>query len=237
VRLIARILFHAMALDATARRLAHIQRGLERGRRKDGLILVQAAAVESGAPPLVAHWPLDELVDGPSPTGRPVVLDVAGGCHGSVIGALPAFGARQLRRGALQFVSAKGDHVSIPYSPRFNLNSFTVAAWVRLSERSSPSGPHDVLGGVLGTRCTPGGSGNSCCFDLKVNGANQKDGAKCHGDIGDGDAWISTVDALATDTGSNNQGGELKLGRWYHLCWAVDSDLRETRMYIDGDRK
>ena len=30
----------------------------------------------------------------------------------------------------------------------------------------------------------------------------------------------------AGDTGSNEQGGALENNRWYHLCWAVDSEDR-----------
>jgi hypothetical protein len=160
------------------RRLARVTRGLERGLT----VATPAAGFNPYLPGTpggealrpIAHWPLDEILPGVSPTGRPVVLDVAGGCHGTVVGAQPAFGARQLRRGALAFEAQRGDHISVPFSPVFELNSFTVCAWVRLSPRTAPTGRHDVLGGVLGTRFH--GAGQKCCFDLKVNGGNRDDG-------------------------------------------------------------
>eukprot|EP01050_Picozoa_sp_SAG11_P020490 SAG11_NODE_3461_length_2434_cov_1.295931_2_plen_152_part_00 len=37
--------------------------------------------------------------------------------------------------GALRFTAAKGDHVAVPYSPDFELNDFSVCAWVRLLPR------------------------------------------------------------------------------------------------------
>ena len=119
-----------------------------------------AAAGSSQLPKPVAHWPLDSFAAGPLgmgpyPKGRPVALDVAGLHNGVIVGATVAKGSRVLRQGALRFTAAKGDHVAVPYSPDFELNDFTVCAWVRLLPRTRDSGPADVLGGVLGTREFP----------------------------------------------------------------------------------
>ena len=225
----------------TERRLGQLGTSLRTGGR-DALapIVVPcgAAAAGAGLPKPVAHWPLDEVVDGLSPTGRPRVLDVAGGHTGVVVGATAPRGARILRRGSLKFEAQRGDHVFVPYSPDFALSSFTVCAWVRLMERTHPTGPADVVGGVLGTRFGTEADAPTNCFDLKVNGAAASGGAKVHGDIGDGTTWIeNNVNVYAGDTGSNEQGGALENNRWYHLCWAVDSERSETRMYINGDLK
>eukprot|EP01043_Picozoa_sp_COSAG02_P069752 COSAG02_NODE_12085_length_1600_cov_1.304464_1_plen_475_part_01 len=196
--------------------------------------ILASGVVSDVLPKPVAHWPLDEVADGPSPTGRPRALDVAGGHHGVVVGATVAAGARILRRGALKFMAARGDHVFVPYSPDFELSSFTVCAWVRLMDRTLPTGPADVLGGVLGTRF----GAHPNCFDLKINGGGIPDGPKVHGDIGDGETWIeNNVNVYADETGATDQGGALQQNRWYHLTWAVDSVNRETRMYINGDKK
>lgn len=90
---------------------------------------------------------------------------------------------------------------------------------------------------MLGTRF---GAGTNATFDLKVNGYDGLDprGAKVHGDIGDGEKWIeNALNVYGNETGNNAQGGELAINRWYHLSWAVDGTHKETRMYINGDRK
>jgi uncharacterized protein (DUF427 family) len=223
----------AAQLKTSNRRLANVTSAVTNSERSP--TVASGVAPSAGLLPTpVAHWPLDAVADGPSPTGRPRALDVAGGHHGVVVGATVAKGARILRRGALKFTAGAGDHVFVPHSPDFELSSFSVCAWVRLMERTLPTGPADVLGGVLGTRFGT----HPNCFDLKINGGGIPDGPKVHGDIGDGETWIeNNVNVYADETGSNDQGGELQQNRWYHLTWVVDSVNRETRMYINGDKK
>ena len=67
---------------------------------------------------------------------------------------------------------------------------------------------------------------------MKVNDA------KVHGDIGDGEQWIETkVNFYADDTGSNGQGGQLALDRWYHITFVIDNAQEECRLYLDADLK
>ncbi len=160
-------------------------------------------------PAPVAHWKLDD-------TGSEAV-DSAGKHHGTIHGATSAEG--RLGR-ALLFDRSRCDHVSIPYSADFELSTFTVAAWVRLTKEPTFSG-------ILGTRF-----GGEFTFDMKVNAD------KVHGDVGDGERWIETkVNFYAGDVGSNDQGGDLATGRWYHIAYVVDDDAKRFRLYLNGGKK
>jgi pimeloyl-ACP methyl ester carboxylesterase len=67
---------------------------------------------------------------------------------------------------------------------------------------------------------------------MKVNAA------KVHGDIGDGNGWIETkVNFYADDTGSNGQGGDLAVERWYHIAYVIDAGAGECSLYLDADLK
>ena len=157
----------------------------------------------------IAHWKLDDEGD--------VARDSAGSHHGKIVGAESASG----RIGkALEFVRKEGDHVAIPYSEDFALSTFTVSAWVYLTREPTFSG-------ILGTR-----HGGDQTFDMKVNDA------KVHGDIGDGTNWIETaVNFYADDTGTNGEGGDLAIKRWYHIVYVIDSGKQECRLYLDADLK
>lgn len=157
----------------------------------------------------IAHWNLDDQGD--------EARDHVGTHHGKIVGAV----SQQGRVGkALLFDRAKGDHVSIPYSPDFEIGSFTVSAWVWLTKEPTFSG-------ILGTR-----SGGEFNFDMKVNTD------KVHGDIGDGKNWIDTkINFYKDDVGSNGQGGDLATRRWYLITFVVDNERKECRLYLDGDRK
>lgn len=163
--------------------------------------------VESPSP--IAHWKLEDE-DG---TAR----DSTGSHHGKVVGAKSAAGKVGK---SLEFTRKDGNHVVIPYSEAFALSTFTVSAWVYLTRPPTFSG-------VLGTR-----HGGDQTFDLKVNDS------KVHGDIGDGKTWIETaVNFYANDTGSDGQGGDLDLERWYHIAYVIDGEGKECRLYLDADLK
>ena len=172
--------------------------------------LFTALAVTAAEQPRpIAHWRLDD-------PGK-VARDSAGSHHGRIVGAKPAPG--KVGR-ALEFVRQQGQHVEIDYSKDFAISTFTVSAWVYLTREPTFSG-------VLGTRHK---SDNT--FDLKVNDA------KVHGDIGDGENWIETkVNFYAEDTGSNGQGGDLPIKRWFHITYVIDSKAGECRLYLDADLK
>jgi len=163
----------------------------------------------AGLPDPIAHWRLDE--EGGE------ARDSAGTHHGTIHGAAPhegKFGKARL------FDRPKGDYVSIPHSPDFEIGTFTVSAWVWLTKEPTFSG-------ILGTRA--GGEFN---FDMKVNAD------KVHGDIGDGTRWIDTkINFYKDDVGSNGQGGDLAMQRWYLITFVVDNEQKECRLYLDGDRK
>ena len=163
----------------------------------------------TAVPVPLAHWKLDDV-------GREA-LDSAGTHHGMIHGAVSQEG--KLGK-ALLFDRAKGDHVSIPHSPDFEIGTFTVSAWVWLTKEPTFSG-------ILGTRF--GGEFN---FDMKVNTD------KVHGDIGDGMRWIDTkINFYKDDVGNNGQGGDLETRRWYLITFVVDNEQKECRLYLDADHK
>ena len=173
------------------------------------LLTLYAASTLADLPQPIAHWTLDD--------NNEVALDSTGKHHGKIIGATSAPGKFGK---ALEFVRKRGDHVSVPYAEKFKISTFTVSAWVYLTRPPTFSG-------IVGTRF-----GGDQTFDLKVNDA------KVHGDIGDGKKWIETkVNFYANDTGTNGQGGDLKLDRWYHIVYVIDSESKECRLYLDADLK
>ncbi len=160
-------------------------------------------------PKPIAHWKLDDESD--------VARDSAGSHHGKIVGAtlIPGKAGK-----ALDFVRKGGNHVEIPYAEDFAISTFTVSAWVYLTREPTFSG-------ILGTR-----HGGDQTFDMKVNAA------KVHGDIGNGNNWIETaVNFYADDTGTNGEGGDLSLKRWYHIAYVIDSAGLECRLYLDADLK
>jgi hypothetical protein len=160
-------------------------------------------------PKPIAHWKLDD-------TGEKA-LDAAGDHHGVIHGAVSAEG--KTGKGLL-FDRAKGDHVAIGYSKDFDISTFTVSAWVKLTKAPTFSG-------ILGTRF-----GGEQTFDMKVNAD------KVHGDIGDGANWIETkVNFYENDKGGNGQGGKLTVGTWYHITFVIDDATKQCRLYLDGDQK
>jgi hypothetical protein len=165
------------------------------------------AAVDLPKP--IAHWKLDDE--------GVVARDSAGSHHGKIVGAELVLG--KVRK-SLEFVRKEGDHVEIAYAEDLAVSTFTISAWVHLTREPTFSG-------ILGTR-----HGGEQTFDMKVNAA------KVHGDIGDGKSWIETaVNFYAEDTGTNGEGGDLSLKRWYHIVYVIDSKQQECRLYLDADLK
>jgi len=168
-----------------------------------------AGAAEATLPTPVAHWKLDDE--------GPVAKDAAGSHQGDIRGAVSHAG--RIGPGLL-FVRSRQDHISIPYAPDLELSTFTVSAWVWLTEPPTFSG-------IIGTR-----AGGAQLFDVKVNTD------KVHGDIGDGNKWIETgVNFYAGDVGTTSQGGDLELKVWYLVTFVIDDARQECRLYLDGDRK
>jgi hypothetical protein len=162
-----------------------------------------------GVPSPIAHWQLED--------NDASARDSIGNHHGVIHGATSHSGKTGK---ALLFDRAQGHHVAIPHSPDFEIGTFTVSAWVWLTKEPTFSG-------VLGTR--KGGEFN---FDMKVNTD------KVHGDIGDGKRWIDTkINFYKDDVGTNGQGGDLQIERWYLITFVVDNEAKECRLYLDADRK
>jgi len=171
--------------------------------------LIDPSTTPAALPNPIAHWKLDDA--------DAVARDSAGTHHGRIVGSKSASG--KVGR-SLEFVRQRGDHVEIPYSKDFAISTFTVSAWVYLTKEPTFSG-------ILGTR-----HNGEHTFDLKVNDA------KVHGDIGDGLNWIETkVNFYAEDTGSNGQGGDLPIERWFHIAYVIDAGKGECRLYLDADLK
>jgi hypothetical protein len=195
-----------------------IPRGDEIMRVKLFRCLVLACSLAAGSrmvraeemlPALVAHWTFDEA----GAEGR----DASGTHHGTVHGATSHAG--KIGRGLL-FDRSRRDHVEVPHATDLELATFTVSAWVWLTKPPTYSG-------IIGTR-----QGGAMLFDVKVNTD------KVHGDIGDGSRWIETkVNFYKDDVGTNEQGGDLELERWYLVTFVIEAGAGECRLYLDGDRK
>ncbi|MFM8892819.1 MAG: LamG domain-containing protein [Planctomycetia bacterium] len=164
---------------------------------------------DASLPAPVARWTFDEA----GAEGR----DSVGNHHGTVHG--PVRHAGKLG-GGLLFDRSRQDYVEVPHATDLELSTFTVSAWVWLTKPPTYSG-------IVGTR-----QGGAMLFDVKVNTD------KVHGDIGDGSQWIETkVNFYKDDVGTNGQGGDLELERWYLVTFVIDGEGGECRLYLDGDRK
>lgn len=174
--------------------------------------LFQPEIFEPPATPLpspISHWKFDQEAD--------IALDSVGAHHGKIVGAELVDGYVGKCR---EFTRKNRDHVVVDYSDKFAVSTFTISAWVYLTRAPTFSG-------IVGTR-----HGGDFTFDMKVNAS------KVHGDIGDGKKWIETaVNFYADDTGSNGQGGDLELNRWYHIVFVIDGKNGECRLYLDADLK
>ena len=169
-------------------------------------VIDQAA---SNLPAPIAHWKLDDA--------GTMAVDAAGLHHGEIHSATSAEG--KFGKGLL-FDRSKGQHASVAYSKDFDVSTFTVSAWVKLTK-------DPTFLGIVGTRF-----GSEHTFDMKVNAD------KVRGDIGDGQRWIETkVNFYEKDTGSNKQGGKLSLDTWHHIVFAIDNCAKKCRLYLDGDLK
>ena len=121
--------------------------------------------------------------------------------------------------GALNFPLVAGTgHVTVGYSSLFDVNAFTVSAWVYPTDKNGSRG-------ILGTRI-----GGDTTFDVKVRAGD------IHGDVGNGSAWITTgLDIRSTDTGTNGQGGNLPVNQWSLVTYVLDG--ANAYLYVDGDLK
>ena len=135
--------------------------------------------------------------------------DAVGGHDGTLSGNPQPFVAGKM--GQAFRVTDDITYVLVPYSPDLGMNTFTVAAWVNVTDLSA-------IRGILGTRI----KGNYT-FDLKAMST------MIHGDIGNGTAWLNTaVDVAAS------KGGVISTGVWHHIAYVVDDATDTARMYLDG---
>ncbi len=96
-----------------------------------------------GVPNLVAYYPLDGDTS-----------DHGGTHNGEAISALPrSFGRID---GSYEF-NGEGAHIKVPHSPQLNLETFTIAAWIRPISGKSKYYRHTIIGKGQGqTNYTPG---------------------------------------------------------------------------------
>ncbi|MCF7974606.1 MAG: discoidin domain-containing protein [Phycisphaerae bacterium] len=132
------------------------------------------------------------------------LLDAAGTHHGTINSGMPAF-VSGVQGQALECIG--NQDVTVAYADDLSLNSFTVSAWVNVS---------DIGGnrGILGTRY----NGDNT-FDLKV------DANRIHCDVGDGTAWLNTAVDYYT---------QLRTDTWYHIAYVIDQAESAARIYLNG---
>ena len=109
---------------------------------------------------------------------------------------------------ALNFNGSSQD-VEVPYTTSFNVNSWTVSAWINLSASAAAN-----VNGILGTRL-----GIDYTFDMQIRDNN----GLVHTDIGDGGVWLSNnADASYT----------FDPGTWYMVTETVASS--GYALYVNG---
>ena len=156
--------------------------------------------VDPGTTGLVAYYKLDGDAK-----------DSAGTHHGTLAGNPQPFLAGKL--GQAFNVTADLTYITVPYAADLSMSTFTIAAWVKVTDKSG-------IRGILGTRFN-----GEYTFDLKV------DAVRIHGDVGNGTAWLnSATDVVAA------QGGSLTLGVWHHIAYAIDDATDTAQLYLDGAR-
>jgi len=134
--------------------------------------------------------------------------DSAGSHHGTATGS-PGFVAGKV--GQALNMTADAQYVAVAYAADLAMSTFTVAAWVNVSDL-------DAMRAILGTRI-----GGDNTFDLKV------EAARIHGDIGDGSVWLNTsLDITAA------RGGVIGIGEWHHIAYVIDNASQTCYMYLDG---
>ncbi len=152
-------------------------------------LIAPAAPTTAG---LVAYYKLDG--DG---------KDAAGSHHGTLTNS-PTFVPG---KDGQALSVALDQYVNVPYTADLSLNTFTVAAWINVSDLGGNRG-------ILGTRFN-----GEYTFDMKVNAS------LIHGDIGDGSGWVSTaVDVRAS----------LAVGEWYHLAYVFNDAADTAEIYVNG---
>ncbi|MCF7975590.1 MAG: discoidin domain-containing protein [Phycisphaerae bacterium] len=151
--------------------------------------------VMPGTANLVAYYPFDGDLQ-----------DAAGSHHSTINSGQPSF-VPGVQGQALELIG--NQDVIVAYADDLALNSFTLSAWVNVS---------DIGGnrGILGTRF-----GSDVAFDLKV------DANRIHGDVGNGThtAWLNTAADMPT---------RINEGDWYHIGYVVDEANSAVRIYLNG---
>lgn len=153
--------------------------------------------VDPGTAGLIAHYKFDGDAK-----------DSAGTHHGTPSGS-PGYVAGKV--GQALNMTADMQYVTVPYTADLGMNTFTVTAWVNVSDVA-------YYRGIIGTRFN---SDNT--FDLKV------EATRVHGDIGNGTAWLNTSVDITTA-----QGGFIGTGVWRHITYVLDDASDTVKMYLDG---
>ncbi|MFC1761779.1 LamG-like jellyroll fold domain-containing protein [Planctomycetota bacterium] len=98
-------------------------------------------------------------------------------------------------------------YATVAFAETLGMNTFTVSAWVNISDI-------DGLRGILGTRF-----GGNQTFDLKVR-AND-----IHGDVGSGTGWLNTALDIP---------GTLRVDTWHHIAYVIDDATDTAMLYLNG---
>jgi predicted nucleic acid-binding Zn-ribbon protein len=145
---------------------------------------------------LVSWWKFDEGVGN-------VVIDSINGYNGIIYGPVQWVSGKF---GSALYFNGENNQVVIPNMPTIS-GSFSVSVWANVA---------DTWGGrtFIGSR-----SPYECGFDAKF------DGGWIHGDIGDGNNWLTT----SADVEFNYQPSI-----WYHIVYVVTPD--SWTIYINGNQ-
>jgi hypothetical protein len=160
---------------------------------------------------LVGWWKFDE-------TSGTSASDSSGNGNTGTLVDGPTWTTGGMNNGALTFVAATSQYVSVPYSSIFDFGtgSFTVSAWMKAN--SLPATQHAAAAQLVGKQAPNESKG----WGLQFQDSS-----------GTGKAGLYINDAAghyATYINST----PLSLGVWYHLVFIVDRSTNTLRSYVNG---
>lgn len=172
------------------------------------LVTTPNATFARAIPDPIAHWAMEDA----SSLGT----DKTGNHNGEVQGKVTSVEGKQ--GNAAHFEDRSW--IEVPYAKTFDMNTFSVAVWVKFESARRQ-------GGILGTRF-----GKDFTFDLKAPKGT------VHADVGDGQKWLDTrLDIFREHTGRTGRAGDIPYGQWRLIVYVIDGDNMECRMHVGGDLK
>jgi hypothetical protein len=165
------------------------------------------------APPLAAHWPMDE-------GSGTVVADVVGGNDGTMVGLDPnvAWIADGAIDGAISFDNIDGNHIEVPHSDALDFadEDFTISMWVRYDAHPGDTDRWIIKG-------THGGDGTGSRYEIFQTSGDQLRFAIDNG-----------PDNIKSSLRPEGTNAAIITGDWVHVVAVRDAEIDLMSLYADG---